>query len=168
MWRRSSSTVPPTRQQHVRLSWRISSTTHNIRHHFLCYLHPILGVGMFSSVVWYTLAFTSVMQDNCEVNSSTLASGTVTNIMSEKWLPNLAACDSPTLPPTSVTYLVMSETIPSRSLPTALIINCFDEKKRVCVEKKEKNETRDPKIQNWFSHGDWEMPCQGTKDIEFA
>ena len=36
--------------------------------------------------------------------------------------------DAPTFPPESVTYFVISDTIPKRSLPTALITNRLDAK----------------------------------------
>lgn len=61
--------------------------------------------------------------------SSTEVDGTFTSIINEKLGPSLLACESPTLPPTSITKPVTSLTIPNRSTPTELMIKSVE-----CVE----------------------------------
>ena len=52
--------------------------------------------------------------------------GVINGYISLKTWDTERLTDSPTLPPESVTYFVISDTIPKRSLPTALIINRLD------------------------------------------
>jgi len=82
------------------------------------------NVALSFSLVRQTLADKSGICCRLVFRASTSVEGTSTSIIREKYCPSLAACEAPTFPPASMTSLVMSWTIPRRSVPTALMTNC--------------------------------------------
>jgi hypothetical protein len=70
------------------------------------YIHAICGVNFAPPVsrASKTAALISGTSFKSILRSSKCAEGTVTSIMREKCEPNLAACDSPTLPPAATTW----------------------------------------------------------------
>ena len=85
---------------------------------------PILGwiSTFFGSIASKQLVVVpSTSACNCLCRPSISEGGISTSIISEKCPPSIWECDSPTLPPFSVTIRVTSATMPGRSHPTVLI-----------------------------------------------
>jgi hypothetical protein len=86
-------------------------------------VHATLGTDAAVSLASKTATFRSGREDRRDRISSAQPPlsppWTSTSIMSEKYCPSLAALDSATLPPLSMTFSATSLTIHSRSRPEA-------------------------------------------------
>ena len=95
---------------------------------FALYSHPICGCAFVLLVRFVGWTVKTALSRSGRVRTrackaSRWSAGTDTSIMSEKYDgPKRPATLSPTLPPTSITAPVTSDTIPRRSTPAALMI----------------------------------------------